>query len=156
MGTRGVVLVDAPRPVVRRRRRAIMPAPALGSILVASADPDRLRSWYENAFETTPDPDAFLHFGEVAVLVDGRDDVAARNPEPARVILNFHVDDARATAAHLDSLGVTWLVEPEFWGDAWFGTLLDPDGNCIGNLIAKRDQFRRRVEPRREVTAGDR
>ena len=83
-----------------------MPAPALGSILLATADPDRLRRWYEQAFEATPDPDGFLHFGEVAVLVDGRDDVAARNPEPARAILNFHVDDARATGAHLDRLAV--------------------------------------------------
>jgi hypothetical protein len=117
-----------------------MPAPALGSILLATADPDRLRRWYGQAFEATPDPDGFLHFGEVAVLVDGRDDVAARNPEPARAILNFHVDDARATGAHLDRLGVTWLVEPEFRGDAWFGTLLDPDGNCI-QIIELTDAY---------------
>jgi hypothetical protein len=117
-----------------------VPTPGLGSILLASTSPDQLRSWYEKAFEATPDPDGFLHFGDVAVLVDGRDDVAAQNREPARVILNFHVDDARATAAHLDGIGVTWLVEVEFRGNAWFGTLLDPDGNCI-QIIELTDAY---------------
>lgn len=108
-------------------------APSLGSILLASADPTRLRAWYERAFDATVDSDGFLRFGEVAVLIDGRDDVVATNPEPARVILNFHVDDAQATARHLDQLGVTWLVKVEYReaGGAWFGTLLDPDGNWI-------------------------
>jgi hypothetical protein len=55
----------------------------------------------------------------------------ARNPEPQRTILNFHIDDAHAVAAHLHTLAVTWLVEVEFRGDPWFRTLLDPDGNCI-------------------------
>jgi catechol 2,3-dioxygenase-like lactoylglutathione lyase family enzyme len=47
------------------------------------------------------------------------------------VILNFHVDDARAIAAHLDSLGVTWVVPVEFRGDARFATLIDPNGNLL-------------------------
>jgi hypothetical protein len=45
------------------------------------------------------------------VLIDARDDVASRPLEAERVILNFHVDDARALAAHLDGLGVTcWCL----------------------------------------------
>lgn len=48
---------------------------------------------------------------QVSLLIDGRDDAAARTAEPARVIINAHVDDARATARHLDCLGVTWLAE---------------------------------------------
>jgi hypothetical protein len=110
---------------------AIVAAPGLGSILLASTDPDRRRGWYEQACDARPDPDGFLRVGDVAVLVDGRGDVASGNPEPERVILNVHVDDARATAAHLDTLGVNWLVPAEFRGDAWFATLLDPDGNGI-------------------------
>ena len=47
------------------------------------------------------------------------------------MILNFHVGDARAVAAHLDSLGVTWVVPVELRGDAWFATLFDPDGNLL-------------------------
>ena len=108
-----------------------MSTPALGSILLASTDPDRLRGWYQRAFDATPNPDGFLVFGGVAMLVDRRDDVADSCVEPGRVILNLHVDDARAAVAHLDGLGVTWVAELEFRGDAWFATLLDPDGNCL-------------------------
>ena len=105
--------------------------PVLGSILLASSDPKRLRSWYEEAFGVTPNADGFLEFGGASVLVDRRDDVAARAAEPTRVILNFHVADARAVAAHLDTLGVTWVANLEFRGEAWFATLADPDGNVI-------------------------
>jgi hypothetical protein len=118
----------------------LMHTPALGSILLASTDPDRLRSWYERAFDVTPNPDGFLVFGAVAVLVDRRDDVAESCVEPGRVILNLHVDDARAVAAHLEGLDVTWVARLEFRGDAWFAALLDPDGNCV-QIIELTDAY---------------
>jgi catechol 2,3-dioxygenase-like lactoylglutathione lyase family enzyme len=108
-----------------------MPTPTLGSVLIATTDVIRLRAWYEEAFGAPLNADGFLEFGGVAVLIDRRDDVAKQTAEPERVILNFHVDDARATAAHLDGVGVTWVAEVEYRSNAWFGTLLDPDGNLI-------------------------
>ncbi len=51
------------------------------SILLASTDPERLRSWYVAALGAEPDADGFLGLG-VGVLVDGRDDVADRTAEP--------------------------------------------------------------------------
>ena len=65
--------------------------------------------------------------------MDDRDDVADTPAEPARVILNVHVDDAGATARHLDGLGVTWVAPLEYreGAGAWFGTVLDPDGNYL-------------------------
>jgi catechol 2,3-dioxygenase-like lactoylglutathione lyase family enzyme len=104
---------------------------SLGSILLGSTDPQRLRDWYRAAFRREPNDDGFIEFGGVAVLIDGRTDVAPANPEPGRVILNFHVEDARATAAHLDAIGATWLVPIEAREDGLFGTLIDPDGNYI-------------------------
>jgi catechol 2,3-dioxygenase-like lactoylglutathione lyase family enzyme len=108
-----------------------MRTPLLGSILLATTDPDRLLAWYERAFSATPNPDGFLELGDVAVLIDRRDDIADACAEPGRVILNLHVDDARAAAAHLDGLGVRWVAELELRGDAWFAAFLDPDGNCL-------------------------
>jgi len=108
-----------------------MTTPSLGSILLGSPDPQRLRDWYRVAFRCEPNDDGFIQFGGVVVLIDGRTDVAPVNPEPGRVILNFHVDDARATAAHLDAIGATWLVPVEARVDGLFGTLIDPDGNYI-------------------------
>jgi len=106
-------------------------AAPLGSILLASTDPERLRAWYAGVFATEPDADGFLHFGDVAVLVDGRDDVADRNPEPGRVVVNFHVDDARDMARRLADAGAEIVVEPEWRGEAWFVTARDPDGNTL-------------------------
>ena len=109
------------------------PQPTIGSFLLASTDPDRLRGWYERAFGVTADTDGFLRFGEIGLLTESRDDVAAKAAEPARVILNLHVDDAEATARHLGALGVTWLAPLEYreQAGAWFGTVLDPDGNYV-------------------------
>ncbi|RIV40336.1 VOC family protein [Micromonospora radicis] len=103
----------------------------LGSILLGTADAERLRAWYVAAFDPVQTPSGFLDFGGFEVLVDGRDDLAGKNAEPGRVILNFEVDDARAVAARLDDMGVTWLVPLEERKDGLFGTLLDPDGNYV-------------------------
>lgn len=113
----------------------------LGSILLASTNPDQLRTWYQKAFNLQPNQDGFLLFGEVAVLIDHRDDIAARPAEPGRVILNFHVPDARTLSAHLDTLGVTWLVQLEERTEGMlFATLEDPDGNYI-QLIQLSEEY---------------
>ena len=124
-----------------------MVAPALGSILLGTTDPVRLRDWYAAAF-AAGDGDGFTEvtptlfactFGDTSLLIDGRDDVAARSPDPGRMILNFHVDDARGTAARLDDLDVTWLVEIEERDGGLFGTLVDPDGNYV-QIIQLRER----------------
>lgn len=101
------------------------------SILLASADPDRLRRWYVEAFDVQPDPDGFLDLGP-GVLIDGRDDVDPVTAEPGRVILNHHVPDIHASAARLDALEAPW-VSPVEYRDAglWFGTVEDPDRNYV-------------------------
>ena len=110
-----------------------MTKPSLDSMLLASADPERLHAWYAAAFEpsedTTMDQYHVLKFGNFYVLIDSRDDVGERNPEPGRVILNFDVEDARATAARLDELGTTWLAELEDRDGSLFAAAIDPDGN---------------------------
>ncbi len=117
-----------------------MATSTLGSILLGTSNPERLRDWYAAALapgdggggftEVTPTMFACT-FGDTSLLIDGRSDVVEKNPEPGRVILNFHVDDARATADHLKALGVTWLVELEEREGGLFGTLVDPDGNYV-------------------------
>jgi uncharacterized glyoxalase superfamily protein PhnB len=117
-----------------------MAIPTLGSILLGTTNPHRLRDWYAAALapgesgggftEVTPTMFAGT-FGDTSLLIDGRNDVAGTNREPGRVVLNFHVDDARATADHLNALGVTWLVELEERAGGLFGTLIDPDGNYV-------------------------
>jgi predicted enzyme related to lactoylglutathione lyase len=114
-------------------------SPTLGSILLGTRNPVRLRDWYTAVF-AAGDSEGFTEvtpmlfactFGDTSLLIDGRADVSDSSPDPGRVILNFHVDDARATAARLDNLGATWLVELEERDGGRFGTLVDPDGNYV-------------------------
>jgi len=125
-----------------------MSTPTLGSLLLGSADPGRLRDWYRAAFDGVPEEAGFLTFGDVGVLIDGRDDVRPVNSEPGRFILNYHVDDIQAVAARLDAMGVTWLVEPEKRPDGTFATLLDPDGNYL-QVIEFTQEFVDRARARR-------
>jgi hypothetical protein len=108
-----------------------MTAIALGSILVGSTDPDRLRTWYRAAFAPDQPEQGPLNVGGVLLVFDKRTDVADKNPEPARTIVNFHVEHAHEVEAHLSSVGVTWLAELERRPSGWFATFLDPDGNYV-------------------------
>jgi hypothetical protein len=111
-----------------------MQRPTLGSILLASADPERLHAWYT---ALGPENDSkvngyrILTFGGFRVLIDRRDDVTERNPEPGRIILNFDVPDARATVARLDGHGVSWVASLEERNGSLFATAEDPDGNYV-------------------------
>ncbi|WP_327586544.1 VOC family protein [Nonomuraea sp. NBC_00507] len=123
-----------------------MTRPALGSLLLASTDPDRLRTWYAAALDPESDTDAngyrILKFGEFFLLIDTRNDVADKNPEPGRVILNFDVEDARAVAARMESAGVTWLAELEDRDGSLFATAIDPDGNYV-QIIQLSEEHRK-------------
>jgi predicted enzyme related to lactoylglutathione lyase len=120
---------------------------SLGSILLASTDPDRLRAWYCAAFDVVPTPDNFLVIGDVGVLVDGRDDVAEDSVEPARVILNFHVDDLQSAVTRLRDQNAPFLAEPEWRGQAGFATAIDPDGNYVQVIELSREYYTSRQLP---------
>ena len=127
---------------------------SIDSLLLASADPDRLRKWYVDALGVEPDADGFLRFGHVGVLVDGRDDVDPRTVEPGRVILNHTVPDIKRVAQHLDDRGETWVAGVEY-RDAglWFATVEDPDGNYV-QLIETTPEYWRLKMIRAGATAG--
>ena len=125
----GVIPMVADPPVpetpagVRRRAR-------IRAITLESRAPDRAAAWYRRALGLA-DADPLLTAGGVELRFTLRTSDAPNTVEAARIILNFHVDDARATADHLKALGVTWLVELEEREGGLFGTLVDPDGNYV-------------------------
>jgi glyoxalase superfamily protein len=108
-----------------------MTTTALGSILVGSTDPDRLRSWYRAAFAPDQPEQGPLNIGGVLLVFEKRTDVADKNPEPGRKVVNFHVEDAHEAESHLNSVGVTWLAELERRPSGWFASLVDPDGSYV-------------------------
>jgi hypothetical protein len=96
----------------------------VGFVLLASADPERLRRWYRDLFGVEGD-------GSGGVVIDGRDDLATTNPEPHRLIVNVLVDDAAAIEARLVASGAVWVRELEPSPCGPIGTVLDPDGNYV-------------------------
>ncbi|MGY1938731.1 VOC family protein [Nocardia gipuzkoensis] len=124
-----------------------MTTPTIGSLLLSSTDPARLRDWYAAVFvpkvDRTPGEPGYdvLDFGGFYVMIDSRDDVGAANPEPGRMILNVDVDDARAVAGRIDDLGGRWLAELDDRDGSLFATAIDPDGNYV-QLIQLSPQHR--------------
>ena len=89
-------------------------------MLVGSADPARLRAWYEAAFGGIP----------AGIVIDKRD-LADSAGEPGRVILTFAVDDIAAAEARLIDHEVTWIREIESTPSGRIGTVIDADGNYV-------------------------
>jgi predicted enzyme related to lactoylglutathione lyase len=112
-----------------------MTGTSLNTMLLASADPERLRSWYVAVLEprenTEMDQYRVLRFGDFYLMIDSRADVGDKNPEPGRMILNFEVPDARAAVARVDERGGAWLAELEDRDGSLFATAIDPDGNYV-------------------------
>jgi hypothetical protein len=105
----------------------------LGSVVLGSADPRRLRSWYRTILAIEPDDGgAALELGGGSRLIfDRRSDVATQSAEPGRLLVNLYVDDLEAVTARLAGLDVTWIRPVEPFPPGLIGTIRDPDGNYL-------------------------
>jgi predicted enzyme related to lactoylglutathione lyase len=98
------------------------------SILLASTNPDRLRSFYSEAFDVPPDEYGRVTLGGLGVIFDSRDAISERTSEP-RVVLNIDTEDAASVVERIEGMGVTFSVRLEDRGPGIFSTFEDPDGN---------------------------
>ena len=121
------MVADAPAPETppggRRRAR-------LRAITLESGAPDRAAAWYRQALGLT-DADPLLTAGGVELRFTLGTADTPTTVEPARIILNFHVDDIRAAEARLVALEVVWARELERTRWGIIGTVLDLDGNYV-------------------------
>jgi hypothetical protein len=112
-----------------------MQRPVLGSLLLSSTDPERLRTWYATALDPSDSTEVngylVLRFGDFYLFIDTRQDIADKNPEPGRVILNFDVPDARAVAARMEQAGTQWLADLVDRFGSLVATAIVPDGNYV-------------------------
>ena len=115
---------------------ALVSGAGLGSLVLGSADPERLAAWYQSAF--APDeqlPDLVLQLAQGLLIFEARDDVAEHTVEPGRIIINIAVQDMDILAAHLESLeGLEWVRPVETIPVGRIATLKDADGNFV-NVI---------------------
>jgi predicted enzyme related to lactoylglutathione lyase len=112
------------------RRRSSMTAP-IGSLLLGSSNVEEMRDWYQKAFGVKQNDMGAFEFGPVQYFIETHSEVSGPTKEPARIIINLDVDDARAMETNLNELGVKWIrpVEQENFG--LIGTVADPDGNYV-------------------------
>lgn len=105
----------------------------LGSVVLGSVDPQRLRSWYRAILASEHDDGGVaLELGGGSRLIfDRRADVAATSAEPGRVLVNLYVDDIEAVTGRLAGLDVEWVRPVEPFPPGLIGTIGDPDGNYV-------------------------
>ena len=108
-----------------------MPTPPLGSLLIGSSQPTEMKDWYRRAFDVSENQMGAFDFGGVQLFIEGHSEVSGPAKEPARIILNLNVDDARALESHLKSQNVKWVRALEQMDFGLIGTVADPDGNYV-------------------------
>jgi predicted enzyme related to lactoylglutathione lyase len=108
-----------------------MTAPPIGSLLVGSSNVDQMKEWYRKAFGIQENEMGAFPFGGVQLFIEAHSEVSGPTKEPARVIINLDVADARAMKGQLNAAGATWVrpLEQESFG--LIGTVADPDGNLV-------------------------
>lgn len=108
------------------------------SMLLGTTRPAELRAWYIKALAPEFTGEGAIDLGGFLLVIDGREDVEAKNAEPGRTIINFDVADFDAVQDRLTAAGVEW-VSVEDRAKGRFGTFADPDGNYLQIIEWKRD-----------------
>src|SRR5258708_20439871 len=80
------------------------------SMLLGPPRPAELRARYIKALAPESTGEGAIDLGGFLLVIDGRDDVDAKNSQPGRVIINFDVDDFDAVAAQLNPADVEWIA----------------------------------------------
>jgi predicted enzyme related to lactoylglutathione lyase len=105
------------------------------NINLTSDDPRRLIEFYRDVVQLPLNEqmgEGAFDVGGAALLIDGHSEVSGRAKEPARVLINFFVDDLAAEQQRLEQRGVQFIrtAGREYWGGV-ISTFLDPDGNYL-------------------------
>ena len=105
------------------------------SILIGSADPQRLADYYTKLFGKPAMEDGGYTgwaVGSGFVSVGPHSEVHGKNAEPGRVIWNIETPDVQGEFARMKAAGAIVVREPysfEGFPDSWIATLADPDDN---------------------------
>ena len=107
------------------------------SILIGSADPQRLVDYYTKLFgppTMTDDPGGYTGWllGQGFVTVGPHSEVSGRNAAPGRLIWNIETADVKGTFERFKAAGAIVVAEPYEFEEApgsAIATLADPDDN---------------------------
>ena len=101
---------------------------------VTCGDPDRLTEFYRDVVGLPHDENSggFAISESALFAVDGHSEISGPTKEPARVLINFFVDDLDAEKTRLKAAGIEFIrsQDKEEWGGT-FSTFVDADGNYV-------------------------
>lgn len=104
------------------------------NINITSSQLDKMTQFYGETLGLKQDPFSMGYevAGGVHLHLDSHSDISGPTKEPARVLVNFMVDDLAAEQAALEAKGVKFIrtAGVEAWGGK-ISTFLDPDGNYL-------------------------
>jgi predicted enzyme related to lactoylglutathione lyase len=115
------------------------------SIQLASPDPANLLAFYRDVVQLRPEEgmgEEALSLGPSTVLfVVDHSQVTGPTKEPARAIIDLHLEGLDAEQARLEAAGVRFTRSKgiEYWGGV-ISTFNDPDGNTV-QLIEFRPEL---------------
>jgi predicted enzyme related to lactoylglutathione lyase len=107
----------------------------LNSILIGSADPDRLVEYYTRLLgEPTMSDGGYTGWalGTGFLSVGAHSEVSGKNAHPGRLIWNIETADVKAEFERMKAAGAIVVAEPysfEGYPDSWIATFADPDDN---------------------------
>jgi predicted enzyme related to lactoylglutathione lyase len=105
------------------------------SILIGSADPDRLVEYYTRLFGEPGMADGGYtgwQLGSGLVTVGPHSEVTGKNQQPGRLIWNIETADVKGEFERMKAAGAIVVREPygfEGYPDSLIATLADPDDN---------------------------
>ena len=118
----------------------------LNSILIGSAQPERLKQYYTKLFgDPSWDGSGYTSWaiGSGWVTVGPHDQVEGPNAHPGRIIWNIESADVRGDFDRLVAAGATVVAEPYTMGDddteGLIATLADPDDNYFQLISPMED-----------------
>jgi predicted enzyme related to lactoylglutathione lyase len=106
-------------------------APPLGSLLIGSSNVDAMKDFYRKGFDVTENDMGAFDFGGVQLFIEEHTEVKGPTKEPARVIINLNVDDAKSLGKQLEGIGAKFVRPVEQADFGIIGTIADPDGNYV-------------------------
>lgn len=107
----------------------------LNSILIGSADPQRLNDYYTKLLGAPGWSEGGYkgwQLGTGFLTVGPHDQVTGPNAQPGRLIWNIESTDVKGDFERFKAAGATVVQEPYQPGEAadvWIATFSDPDGN---------------------------
>ncbi len=104
------------------------------NINLNTSQPEAMNAFYGETLGLTQDPVSFGYVvtPEVHIHLDTHSELSGPTKEPARLLVNFMVDDLAAEQAALEAKGVKFIrtAGVEYWGGK-ISTFPDPDGNYL-------------------------